>query len=116
MESLGKILCGLGIIYHFYADDRQIFITFNVNESDGDVTKVEDAVRIIKNWMSSNFLYLNEEKTEVLLIASKCNHGKLNTTHVNIYDNKISPAGTRYPNSQAATSTKCSCKDNPATT
>ena len=54
-------------------DTSLIYITFNVSESDGAVKKVEDAVRIITNWMSSNFLCLNEVKTGVLLIASKCN-------------------------------------------
>ena len=92
MGPLGKILRTLGISFHFYADDSQIYITFNVSESDGAVKKVEEAVNIIKSWMSSNFLCLNEDKTEVLLIASKCNHGKLDIPHINICDNQISPA------------------------
>ena len=96
-KPLGKILHALGINFHFYADDSQIYITFNVSKSDGAVTKVEDTVRIIKYWMSSNFLSLNEGKTEVL-IASKRNHGKLDIPHVNICDlqHLSSRAGQEY--------------------
>ena len=49
---------------------------------------VEEAVRIIKNW---NFLCLNEDKTEVLLIASKTNCSDLDIPEINIGEKNISP-------------------------
>ena len=92
MGPLGKILRNLGISFHFYADDSQVYVSFNVSDSEGAVNKVEEAVTIIKSWMNANFLCLNGDKTELLLIASKFNLGKLDIPHINICGDKISPA------------------------
>ena len=92
MGPLGKILRSLGIGYHFYADDSQIYITFDVKEGNSAVHSIQSVVTIIKNWMRSNFLCLNEDKTELLLIASKSNHGKLDIPSVLIGDAQIEPS------------------------
>ena len=91
-SPLGKILKNLGISYHFYADDSQIYISFDIDQADEAKSKIEDAVNTIKSWMSNNFLCLNEDKTEVLLIASKAAHEKLNLPHVAIGNETIVPA------------------------
>ena len=49
MGLLGIILRSLGIIIHFYAEDSQICVIFNINESDSAVKPVTEAVMIIKN-------------------------------------------------------------------
>lgn len=84
MSPLGKVLQKLGVQYHFYADDSQIYVTFDVNAAKSAVKHVQEVVSTIKDWMQSNFLCLNEDKTEVLLIASKNNHAQLDIPTVNI--------------------------------
>ena len=51
-------------------------ITFNVDEAESAVTKIEDAVATVKKWMIKNVLCLNDDKTGVLLIQSKSSHQK----------------------------------------
>ena len=92
MGPLGKILAMLGVKYHFYADDSQIYVTFDLEGKHSAVTKVQEAVLVIKQWMKDNFLCLNDDKTEVLLIASKHNHTKLDIPSVSIGNVDIEPA------------------------
>ena len=92
MGPLGKILRKLGVKFHFYADDSQIYVTFDLEGRHSAVTQVQEAIIIIKQWMQENFLCLNDDKTEVLLIASKHNHTKLDIPSVTIGNIDIAPA------------------------
>ena len=58
---LGQIFCRHGLNYHCYADDTQIYIH----------TKPTSHLQDIKNWMTSNLLKLNSNKTEVMLEPPK---------------------------------------------
>ena len=58
-----------------------MYVPFNINESDSAATTAEEAVRIIKNWMGENFLCLNEDKAEALLITSKVSYSKIAIPH-----------------------------------
>ena len=89
MGPLGNILRSLGIGFHFYADDTQIYVTFDISQAESAVKTVEEVVWIIKRWMSDNFLRLNDDKTEVILIASKNNHAKLDIASIQIGENEI---------------------------
>ena len=52
MSPLGRILRTLGIQFHCYTDNSQIFLTFNNDETESIVTKIEEAVAIIKKMMA----------------------------------------------------------------
>ena len=70
---LAKIIASYNINYHFYADDTQLYLSFdpkdNASISDS-VTTVQECIKDIKVWMNNNMLKLNDDKTEVLLISS----------------------------------------------
>jgi hypothetical protein len=73
-RPLGYICEKHGVNYHIFADDTQIYLFFkpgNDLDQDRAITQIQSCIRDIKLWMSSNFLKLNEEKTEVLFIQSK---------------------------------------------
>ena len=91
-SPLGKILSSLGVGYHLYADDSQIYISFDIDETDAAVAKIQDVIKIINNWMTKTFLCLNEDKTEVLLIGSKSANKKVNIPYIEIGSERISPA------------------------
>ena len=62
-----------GIECHFYADDSQLYIAFrprDVTSRDEAVARVEACVADIRIWMRSNYLKLNDDKTELLILGT----------------------------------------------
>ena len=59
---------------HFYADDSQLYAFFyQKTELRYNVTKLENCIQDIRQFMRNNFLKLNDEKSEVLLLGSNYN-------------------------------------------
>ena len=59
-----------------YADDTQIYVSICPVTSCGvvqAVSKIEACITEVHEWMMANFLKLNAEKTEVLLIGFMLN-------------------------------------------
>ena len=81
--------------YHLYADDAQLYIEFNPNIP-GDtavaVFKLQACIRDLKQWMTSNKLQLNEQKTEFFMTASKHNLKRLSNITLTIGDAMIEPS------------------------
>ena len=69
---LAKIISHHKLNYHFYANDTQLYLSLNAKLSKSlnqSVDKVQQCVKEIKLWIN-NMLKLNDDKTEVLFIAS----------------------------------------------
>ena len=82
------------IEFHKYADDNQIYITFNPNalgESESAKKLMEACITEIRSFMTSNYLKLNDDKTEFMLIGSNINLKKVSQTTVKIGDEIIHP-------------------------
>ncbi len=76
MLPLGDIIRDHGVSFHCYADDTKLYISSRPGEIH-QIEKLTECIVNIKNWMTSNFLLLNSEKTEVLIIGPKtatCNN------------------------------------------
>jgi hypothetical protein len=115
VTPLEDIISRHGCESMIYADDTQIYIACN---SEAAVTTLENCVRDLRAWMSSNFLALNDAKTEVIHFTSKFkNSSNATSLKVNIGDCGIVPAeavrnlGVMF-NSDACMSTQVShiCK------
>uniref|UniRef100_A0A3P9J789 Reverse transcriptase domain-containing protein n=1 Tax=Oryzias latipes TaxID=8090 RepID=A0A3P9J789_ORYLA len=66
---LGKLLNNFkNVSYHFYADDIQLYCSFNDTELH-KLTELLDCLACVKSWLTSNSLQLNSEKTETLIVA-----------------------------------------------
>ena len=64
------LLSSLGLSFHCYADDTQIYITCTSASFPRQIEFMQNAYNIISNWLSDNFLKLNDSKSEVILIGT----------------------------------------------
>ncbi|XP_061586908.1 uncharacterized protein LOC133451780, partial [Cololabis saira] len=68
MQPLGSIIQNHGIHFHCYADDTQLYLSMKPDETE-PLVKLQACLRDIKDWMSRNFLLLNSDKTEVIILG-----------------------------------------------
>ena len=61
------------INYHFYADDTQLYIALSPVNFSHSIQKLKNCLNDIRNFMFTNKLKLNPDKTEFILIGSKNN-------------------------------------------
>ena len=54
-----------------YADDTQVYKSFDLDDCLSSILCVEKCVSDVKTWMTSNTLQMNEDKTDVLLVTAK---------------------------------------------
>src|ERR1043165_9610948 len=67
---LGTLLNNHSLGYHFYADDTQIYISFDSLSCDSSVQLLSAVFDEVQSWMASNKLLLNPSKTEFLLLGT----------------------------------------------
>ena len=66
-KELEDIAKRYGFCIHLYADDSQIYFSFDpTSEDDDSLQKLQMCFNEIKQWMSLNFLKMNDDKTEIL--------------------------------------------------
>ncbi|KAI2645958.1 RNA-directed DNA polymerase from mobile element jockey [Labeo rohita] len=83
MLPLGNIIRKHGISFHCYADDTQLYISTRPDET-SELLKLTECVKNVKDWMTNNFLLLNSDKTEILLIGPKNNTQNLLTYNLQL--------------------------------
>ena len=62
-SPLAKIAAKYGLSIHLYADDTQLYLSFDVSEGEVCREKMEACLDEIRTWMAENMLKLNESKT-----------------------------------------------------
>ena len=83
--------------YQIYADDTQIYTFYSPDDPESmhrAISKVQTCVTDIKYWMTDNYLKLNEEKTEVIIIARKGQKSDTSIESVDIGGHAIVPSST----------------------
>ena len=50
--SLGRLLQDLGVNYHLYADDTQMYISTSPDGLGAAISRMEDCIREVNRWMS----------------------------------------------------------------
>ena len=88
---LGAILKYYEIDYHIYADDTQLYCSFDVNSVDDVIGSLSNCISDIRSWMIKNKLKINDDKTEFLLVSSP--HSKLSKdVKISIGQSEITPS------------------------
>ena len=60
--------------FHLHADDTQLYTTFSCDDKDDlttTISRIENCLVDITNWMTTKKLKLNTDKTELLILHSK---------------------------------------------
>ena len=78
-----------GCEIHMYADDTQIYLSFNKTNCELSLDKLEHCISDVRKWMNDNFLKLNDSKTEFLIVQSKRSK-PIDVSCVNIGDECVS--------------------------
>ena len=58
------------IEYHIYADDTQLYCSFDINSPDEALHAITSCISDIRSWMIGEKLKINNDKTEFLIITS----------------------------------------------
>uniref|UniRef100_A0A3Q2NWF9 Reverse transcriptase domain-containing protein n=1 Tax=Fundulus heteroclitus TaxID=8078 RepID=A0A3Q2NWF9_FUNHE len=83
MLPIGKIIRQHGINFHCYADDTQLYLSINPDESN-QLLRLQSCLDDIKSWMTLNFLHLNSDKTEVVIFGPESSKNKLLNQSLNL--------------------------------
>ena len=76
MLPLGDVIRRHGISFHSYADETQLYIAVSPDDT-GPIDTLLNCILDIKSWMAVNFLQLNQDPTEVLVIGPEGKREKL---------------------------------------
>ena len=93
-KPVSDIIQRHGLSHHSYADDRmymQLYMTMdhsNYDWRDG-LARIELCVSEIREWMNQNMLKLNDDKTELIVFASKYKQDLYNDLSITIGDTVV---------------------------
>lgn len=79
---------------HLYADDTQLYTSFDPNHSTEAMQRMEACIMEIKLWMANNFLKLNDSKTEFIVFGSNNDVQKVTEWTVSVGNAEVLPSTT----------------------
>jgi hypothetical protein len=95
VSPIASLLSQLGVCQHQYADDTQLYIAISASSAAANLKVLESALSCLSFWFSQNYLALNPEKSDAILIGTE----KRNRTLSGI--NTINVAGSTVPLAQS---------------
>ena len=91
-QPLEKIIQRHNLSFHFYADDTQLYFSFDLSEAHTAVAKLNHCLSDIRDWMAANFLKLNDDKTELVLIGHPKRLAKIRDFELSVGHIKVKPS------------------------
>ena len=94
---IGRIIKKYGLSYHLYADDIQLYISFdpsNNSSIESALSILSKCINDIESWMTCNMLKLNNEKTEFFVALSPHNKRRMPPVKLLVGNTLIEPTDT----------------------
>ena len=111
---LGNIIRKHRLNFHLYADDTQLYISFQPGGSVSNETAIsclKACIKDIKIRMTNNPLKLNDDKTELIVITTHSNTSQNQHIGINIDDSLITPSREPPRNLGVLFDSTCSLND-----
>ena len=95
VAPLGKLCRAKGVSFQGYADDTQNYLSFqpmpgSLNNQTECIEKLEECIDAVRHWMQTNFLKLNENKTEFIILGLPKQLKKVGNINIRIGEDIIS--------------------------
>ena len=86
---LHYVITSHGVDTIVYADDTQLFLTFDPKDRDEALHRIEKCIEDVKRWAVENKLVLNDAKTELVHFTSRFSTSSLPPPRITIGDSEI---------------------------
>lgn len=93
MLPLGEIIKSHNINFHCYADDTQLYLSMKPTETE-PLERLSACIRDIKTWMTQNYLLLNQDKTEVIVLGPQRLREMLSKQIISLDNTSVSSSST----------------------
>ena len=90
VSPIASLLSQLGVTQHQYADDTQLHIAISPSSLSSELHKLESALHTLSYWFSQNWLALNPEKSDAILIGTHQRNNTLNISTINVSGSTVS--------------------------
>lgn len=84
MLGVGDVISNKGMYYKLYADDIQIYTSALPQHLPASAIKMEQCIDQVKDWLTTNFLCLNESKSECILLGTRVSLSHCTVTSIRI--------------------------------
>ena len=82
------------IDYHIYADDTQLYITFDLSDPTIAIDKINLCISDLRTWMIKHKLKINDSKTEFMVLTSSFLKQQFNDLQIKVGNSQIEPSPT----------------------
>ena len=88
VQPIGGIIRAHGLSFHQYVDDLQLYCHFDLTATAlaTTVRRMEDCWDVVKQWMTSNCLCMNDNKTEYLPVVPKTASALVDSSVIRVGD------------------------------
>jgi len=91
VSPIASLLSQSGVNQHQYADDTQLHIAISPTTSSSELCKLESALHTLSYWFSQNWLALNPEKSDAILLGTHQRNNTLaNISTINVAGSAVS--------------------------